>query len=237
MSKLNRITFTGLDDYTKIDELVKIEQDFPSLNIEWGILFSGAVKLRYPSVFTVDEATSLLKNCAAHLCGKEFDKWWTSYYHELITPLIAKYKPFKRIQLNFNAQKKPLAVDKLMSMMFLYSQEFIIQHNKANTWLCEQLQAALPNSDKWAILFDSSGGRGKMTRSWPVAFNDVRCAWAGGLGPDNLRDSLRHIDTASLGMDFGIDMEGNIRNDANYFNVNKVRQCCEIAEEFNQSGV
>jgi len=234
VSKLKRITFTGLDDYTNIDDLVKIENDFPHLNIEWGILFSAATRPRYPSAAKAKEATTKLKNCAAHLCGKVFDTWYNSYYEEFFLARERELEGFQRVQLNFNNQHKPLMPLKLHSLMMMYDKEFILQYNKANKSLIDEMVSyKIPKN--WTILFDASGGRGTIVSSWPAAIDEIECSYAGGLGPDNLMAQLGLIKDAANGKAFGVDMESNIRTN-DRFDVVKIEQCCVVASLLSRKG-
>ena len=78
MLRLNRVTITGADDNTDIDQLLSLHNDFPF--IEYAILFSPKRQgtARYPSLDWVSKFTSAVSNSfswehrpnfAAHLCG------------------------------------------------------------------------------------------------------------------------------------------------------------------------
>ncbi len=222
---LKRITFTGLDDNTSVDALVQLEKDYADINIEWGILFGGTYKNRYPTWDKVNEALSKLKNCSAHLCGAQFRE---VYENPIV--VVAMYKRFGRLQLNFNTAKSPLDPLKLNKLFeFNPSKEFVLQYNKSNKQIVLQ-QFAL-KAENFNILFDASGGRGKVVKEWPKPICKF-CSYSGGLGPDNLASQLSLIQEAVGNDDFGIDMESNVRTDNN-FDTGKIEECLKIVRKFN----
>ena len=218
---LTRVTFTGLDDNTNIDDLLALEKEFAHINIEWGILFSAKRGTdRYPSPYKVNEALSKLKNCSAHLCGAVFDNFYNN-------PFGYNYGRFKRIQLNFNTRN--ISALRLSTIFKMYPEkEFILQYNKSNKDVIEYLTKY--KNTNWTVLFDSSGGHGVSVQEWPKPLEYVACSYAGGLGPHNLGVELPRICDITGELPFGIDMEGQIRTD-NKFDVHKVKQVLEIVSE------
>jgi hypothetical protein len=55
-------------------------------------------------------------------------------------------------------------------------------------------------------LFDTSGGAGVLPQEWPVPAKDFWCGYAGGLGPFNVIEQVRKIETVCA-KPFWIDME------------------------------
>ena len=84
-----------------------------------------------------------------------------------------------------------------------------------------------------SVLFDSSGGKGREPEQWPAAQNDIRCGYAGGLGPDNLRRHLGLLDGTAGNPSIWVDMESGVRSeDVQALDLDKVKRCLEIAAPF-----
>ncbi len=91
------------------------------------------------------------------------------------------------------------------------------------------------NGCKTAVLIDDSRGTGRTRRDWPQTDDDILCGFAGGIGPDNIRQTLDEILDRQLGKPFWIDMESKIRGDDGGFSVEKATRCLEIADDWMRS--
>lgn len=222
---IKRITFTGLDDQTNIEDLVKLEKLYYNINIEWGILFSNQCRNRYPQQYKVAEALGKLKNYCAHLCGGKFTE---VYNNPSVVSQI--YYLFPRIQLNFNCNTKYIELKNIIQLLSINpTKEFILQYNKSNQKLIEEL---LEHDVKnWSILFDSSGGRGKIVTRWPKPLSGVECSYSGGLGPDTLDCAISNIYDIVGHWNFGVDMESNIRTN-DLLDIDKVHKCLAIVSRW-----
>lgn len=83
--------------------------------------------------------------------------------------------------------------------------QFIIQYNDAN-------KGCVSRFDTNNILFDGSGGLGKVPEQWLSPLDGKLCGYAGGLGQDNLYQELQSINQSAKGNNVWIDMESNLRN-------------------------
>ena len=72
-----------------------------------------------------------------------------------------------------------------------------------------------------------------MPREWPAAEPDLRCGYAGGLGPVTLADQLARLHDLVKGETVWIDMEKRVRSDDNVtLDLARVRRCLEIAAPY-----
>ena len=85
------------------------------------------------------------------------------------------------------------------------------------------------------MLFDSSGGRGIRRAQWPTPLSGVRCGYAGGLGPENLRLEMPRI-AAVAGPDYWVDMENSLRDADDHFSVDKARLALNAILAFEAAG-
>ena len=249
---LRTITFTGADNSIRPQDLYDVSgtEEF----IEWAILLSEK-KIgtpRYPDAKwqndmydAYDEVTAF----AIHLCG--------SYTHNLIygtgsewqfLPKIISIAP--RIQLNFYHDGEKIINEGALLSNFqnLGFREFIFPYSINNLSLVNKLMA---NGVHCSILFDGSGGRGLLPNQWPLVVEGISCGWAGGLGPNNLKEQLEVIAPQSLGNRGWVDMESSLRgtknniyygdslvtntgvpNERDIFDLNKVSTCVEIFKDF-----
>lgn len=113
-----------------------------------------------------------------------------------------------RVQLNFNQTEKPVDLNLLKVILNRYPEmQVITQHNEENASLWE----ALTGHPNHAVLFDASGGRGILEKQWPTPLPGVACGYAGGLGPNNIRQELSKISTNIQDGNFWVDMESSLR--------------------------
>ena len=233
MNNLKYCTLTGADNSINPKDLLVLSQKYPF--VEWGILYSEA-KMgtgRYPSYEWIQALIDLLRleenkdaNFALHICGKAVKDWIN--YEDRIEE-IAQH--FKRIQLNF-ISKNINTIDLSCAVVDAHDQTIITQHNKSNLNLYKELG----HIDNYAILFDTSGGRGiDDNNQWTEPLPDVLCGYAGGLGPDNVASQLQVINQLVKGRYFYIDMEGKLRNDKDQFDLSKCEEVLKIVDQFIKS--
>lgn len=195
-----KITFTGIDSFTNLDQLSK--------KIEYGILFSVTNNTnRYPSFEEIAYMSSFLKNrnfeLALHVCGNPARKM-------LLEEQIHFIDNFKRIQVNGTI--KP---EICLSIAEIYpSHEIIFQYNFLNKHLLDELR----NLDNVSFLVDNSGGKGISPSFWENPDNTIKFGYAGGLGLDNILTELEKIKFIARD-DFWIDMEGKLRDENDKFDV------------------
>lgn len=209
------ITFTGADEWTDIGRMRALSEAYP---IEWGILFSPkrqGVDHRYPPMTFVRK---LIKHApwqrlSAHLCGDHTLHVIDGHALPVELDEMLLYH-FGRAQLN----GAPLHTEK-----------------KISTWAkCRNLVPIMQCADGWPEsrlvewLFDKSGGRGRAPASWPAhqPTANRRLGFAGGLDPDNVAQHVEAI-AGSRVLSYWIDMESGVRDDNNYFSLDKCQAVCE----------
>ncbi len=235
---IDRVTITGADDSIGPADLLLLSKEFPF--VEWGILFGSqpGARPRFPS----DEWTAQLARLAkkenlqlsAHLCGRWVRDWvlhanpsWRAREHS---------DAFQRIQLNFHGQYHKAAMGFIATLRRSKdaNQEFIFQHDGVNDGLISTFTSGA--SIRAFVLHDVSGGAGVLPESWPAPIG-AYCGYAGGLGPDNLKEQIELILAITGDTRIWIDMETRVRSeDDARFELDKVRKCLVIAEAFVAAG-
>lgn len=200
------LTLTGADEKTDISELSEL-----SLKSEIAILYSATNKdNRYPRREWIKEALPELTRCAIHICEK-------SAREQLIKKELDDILFYvQRIQVNGT-----VSFEELVSICLLYSSyEIITQYNPENEIL------NYTKFDNHSILIDGSGGRGISPETWSAPDVDKPIGFAGGLGPDNLKEEMVKIKQVSK-WGAWVDMESKLRVD-DWFSVDKAWEVCRI---------
>lgn len=209
--QLSHCTLTGVDESTDLSRLAGLSSEFPFA--EWGFLYSPTRQGqpgRYPSVSTILRAFRELPahvRLALHVCGQGVPDLLGS--EPTVTDLVrAVGARGGRIQLNFNQQRDRLDLVRMGEWLALRDGLTVItQHNAAN----DVVHQAFLAHGNHAVLFDASGGQGLSPERWPAPLPGTSCGYAGGMGPDNLRQELGRIAAAAAGHVTWIDMEGKLR--------------------------
>lgn len=222
-------TLTGVDGSTPYETLCELASEFPF--VEFCFLYSPSrqgVDGRYPSVVTLQRMLEKLPphiRVALHVCGQGVSDFLVgeSVARELGEMVKSRSG---RVQLNFNYSRGQIDIGELNAFIERFEAPVIIQHNHNNAECVTALTAA-----NRSVLFDESGGRGKSPDQWPHPLPGAYCGYAGGLGPDNLRQQLPKIQDAAGGLPYWIDMESSLRNEQDWFDAAKARQCLEIVRD------
>ncbi len=223
--ELTHITFTGVDEWTNIDELVDIQRRYPK--VEFGVLVSRKWQEnndRYMSPEQVKELQGHGLRLSAHFCGslarEVFNMGGFSEIHGAYDGM------FDRVQLNV-ATYTDVAPTCIMPGPL---KEVIIQQG-SNLSIFEQCHIA--SGDHVSVLLDKSGGQGIDTPiEVPLYAQKVHVGFAGGIGPDNVIDKLKQITSSPNIGKFWIDMESSVRT-YDTFDVCKVDEVCQkVYEEF-----
>ena len=225
---LELVTFTGVDAHTDLMELAKVASEYP--RAEFAVL-AGSQTGRDNPIFPPMETIRALRNLdgvntALHLCGKyarmaaggHFPSW----------PARVKAQGFGRVQVNLHEDvENPTRVRVAASSVRRFAQEaetgsIILQHRA--DW--DEVPVDHP---KIEYLFDLSEGRGEEGfEHWPDPPEGRRVGYAGGLGPHNITRALefaaRHPDAR-----IWFDMEHNVRDQNHRFDLEKVREVCQLA--------
>jgi len=223
---------------------------------------SFAGRARFPSVKWVKrlfEAVEAAKmgtgfgpkyQFSCHLCGEWVRDIFSGNQSEpllqrewpwLLPTCYANYDPglFQRVQFNFHAQKGHSCPPDA-SRLSLGLKQAIFQIDGANDFLFEWAVNAGANA---VPLFDMSGGAGIVPNEWPVdepypyrlatsARRPEYFGYAGGLGPDNLKEECTRIFKAAGSRRIWIDMETKIRSrDDHVFDLDKCIKVLSIAKE------
>lgn len=254
---IDRVTITGADDSIDANDLIPLTKEFPF--VEWGILaslnntVSNGGTTRYPSPRWISDIQGLaeighLPNLALHINGK----WVRSLLQGEITFSIDLLHCFRRVQLNFHAERSACVPREFAACLKSLNKPFIFQLDgeRGNTHLDAANSEEVPRLHG---LFDVSGGAGVLPAEWPKPiYLDVQPGengqgverwayhgYAGGLGPDNLADQIPLILAASAGTQdtsegmIWIDMETHVRSNGDrQFDLAKVRRCLEIASPY-----
>jgi len=205
------VTITGADDRTSVREMVGLSIAHPFL--EWGVLVSRTREgqPRFPSApwrMALARAKQQFTDVrvSVHVCGEWAQQ---AVRGELTLRAFGRtYEMADRVQLNTNEP-----VTRAGCAMLSEAQRRIIVQVRE----LESLEAAfmLGAGVDAATLFDASGGRGITPARWPhpmrVAGADVPAGYAGGIGPDNIQDAVRHASAASDGRPYWLDMETGVR--------------------------
>ena len=231
--QLRYVTITGADDNVKYDQLWSLHKEFPF--VEWAILFSQSKSGvdRYPSWDWVVGLLNFMQdgyalNLSAHLCGK----WVSDVLDGNFTFFnMEQIGCFRRVQLNLGADRLKGA---LKNTAFLNA----IRNVKKPVLLGGNYRGIKLDPDFFMDyglfpLFDASGGHGVLAQEWPVTFpiESLMCGYAGGLGPENLKEQLDKICQVAAGSDVWVDMESKVRT-GEKLDFNKVRRVLEIAKSW-----
>jgi phosphoribosylanthranilate isomerase len=157
---------------------------------------------RMPSKNTIKKLLKEDMNFSLHLCGKDAKSFKEGSFK---VP-----KEFKRIQVNGKIKD----LKDLEEKSLLINKKIIIQQKDWN------------NETKLMQLFDTSGGRGLRSKTFPL-HPGYFVGYSGGIGPDNVLEILKEINSSGK---YWIDMETNIRTN-DRFDLDKVELVCKLVYE------
>jgi hypothetical protein len=221
MIKPKFITFTGIDARTDVERVEYLSMTYP---VEWGILFSernqGKVN-RYPALTDLIHlmGSPILNkglNLSAHICGR-YSRTIMEQGADIPIEFFLR-AGFARTQINVADGETMVHGDIRPERAADFAKA--IRADKAIV----QCRGNFPDDPRVDWLFDVSGGAGIQPKSWDAhaLTSSAFCGYAGGIGPDNVVDILERISwTHPEGKPFWIDMEGNIRNDADWLDLDK----------------
>lgn len=222
---LDRLTITGPDDNTNIDRLLQLSEQFPFL--EWAILYSPTREgsNRYPSQAWRTNFEDACKGTrvqrAMHLCGNAVKTF------VLHGPEATPRSNYQRVQLNFSALSKNWTPVMLEQMVLQCEraekgdgapQQIIIQANRSNK---EVLPLFDRLGNKIHVLYDSSGGNGKVIDTFEGPILGKYCGYAGGITPDNALALYQRI-TCVNDHSFWMDLETGVRTKNDQWDQHKV---------------
>lgn len=209
LERIERITLTGADERTSLDQLWLLATTFPA--VEVGLLYTESPegRNRYPSLHWLSCAAARLSGrVAIHVCGRAArERFAKGDLDDLV-----QHAP--RVQVNGHVEQSELV------QLAGRAGTLITQHNEANAALIEC------EVNNHSILIDNSGGRGISPAVWPRLVTAKPVGRAGGLGPHNLEAEMQdfELEVAPGGW---IDMEGKLRTD-DWFDLKKAWECASI---------
>ena len=246
MTKLTGITFTGVDEYTDLDRLQKIQEKYPYA--EFGVLLSANWKEngnRYLNPERYRDLSGRNLNLSLHLCGRvarsAYSGDWIHLTDLLIQNRALKYrvaKLFNRCQLNVAASQDLEFNSSDTTECPLHFNEIIIQQKSADN--CPLFDKAVKKNDiltyanTIALLCDASGGRGVESDFVPYDnhYNDYHVGYAGGFGETNILRKLEEITACEKVDDFWVDMESSLRNSDDKFDLDAVERILRMTEPY-----
>lgn len=232
---IKHISFAGIDKKTNINELFKIQKEFPL--VEFGFLSSKNWRdngNRYPDPVMLKSLKGL--NLSLHLCGEfarsPFKEGWKQ-----IEEFFGKdLGVFQRIQLNvigFDSKKEYVLPHLADIPETIIQQRSILEMPIYENYLKSEYDESIHTTT--SILFDISGGRGKYEKDFDVVEVDrlVKHGFAGGLSPDNCVEAVQHIEeNLSNDIAYWVDMESGVRDERDWFSVEKCRKVCEKVYDY-----
>lgn len=221
---LYRVTVTGADDRTSIDQLLEINRRFPF--VEWGILASPRKtgQPRYPtSAFIGQLLGAGPLHLSLHLCGGYVMAARRGDY-DAMAEASAIWPVARRVQLNLGWRFWALAdnterdaVQRIAWAPSTGGRQVILQAPRDVSLFVDGGRGF---GGGLTALYDRSGGRGRSPGQW-LAVCAEHCGFAGGLGPDNIERELPRIREAAGSRKFWIDAESGVRTD-DRFDLQKV---------------
>lgn len=214
---LKRVTFTGIDNKTKIEDLMLLKTTYPF--IEFGILVSTKLSNkntnnRYPHLTLLKRLKVQGLNLSCHVCGSAARKIVLENDWSEFEKLVGRdLDLFDRIQLNVSNLK-----NFHQDISFLTDKEFIIQQGK--DFSLYEYYKHLPNVVGFQ---DNSGGLGKYNGNWIET--DCYFGYAGGININNVEEVISDL-LIFNNSDFWIDMESSVRSN-DWFDIQKCKEICE----------
>lgn len=213
---IKRVTFSGIDQWTKIKDVIEIYRKYPF--VEFAYLYTESRKAgnRYPQPVMLKAYKKAGVPMAVHICGKAAHEVmktgdWTPVYNA-----IGQYMDiFDRIQINI-----PKTNHFSRNVVFPEGKQIIMQIHQGT----EEMFECYRNRPFVQGFQDSSGGHGIACSEWMKPETDF-FGYAGGINPENV---VQVVDAISriCPTDFWIDMETGIRTN-DKFDVGKCEQVCK----------
>lgn len=143
-------------------------------------------------------------------------------------PTIWPY--FDHIQLNFHGMKTPVT-EGFYDELKKDTNGYIFQMDGVNEAIYHESQRR--NILNLKPLFDLSAGRGIVPESWPKPVHPSFNGYAGGLGPDTIKEQLKRLEeTVGDGL-IWIDMETRVRSeDDQQFDLDKCRRVLDVVRDY-----
>lgn len=255
MNSLEILTFTGVDGRTDPGALADIARQYPL--VEFGILIGTHTDMKDRGIFPSLPIIDRFKNAAAkhsfdaalHLCGQHtrvimggFDEEDPLIMHSamVVPPAITMQSlcdGFERVQVNLHGDHWDSRHIDVNAQRITAFAEWVTRDTSVKTVILQHRGSWLDVPvvhPRIEYLWDTSEGRGEDSiAKWPgppITSNlaDLRWGFAGGLGPHNM-DQAMAFAKAYPHRRVWMDMEGKVRTDDGWFDLEKVRKVCAIA--------
>ena len=231
---LKKVTVTGADDTTDIEEMVTIQKEYPF--VEWAILVSAGRKSpRFPSMDWIKALSGKGLKLSLHLCGRYVNEILAGDMSFIAFHLSEVWNMFDRVQINTHGISHEADLPGMVILMNNFSgKEFIFQFDNQNSATVDYARAA---GVKCSALFDLSHGDGILPSEWPKPIANIPCGYAGGLSPENVTSQLDNIKSLIGSEKIWIDAETHLRTYADHkdiFDLNKVRSFLSASKPYVQ---
>lgn len=227
-----RLSITGADNNTKINELTQLSEKHYGLELALLYFPEKENQNRNPGQTFRDEFFNQIKkeNTALHLCGKKV-------FEEILSPYFTSTNVFKelqkasRLQLNINARFdlfSKLEIHTIYEKLLNEGFELILQyHTRSEHWILDFIEKR--NNEKINILLDSSLGKGVYCENFvippPLMGYNYPLGFAGGLNENNIAHAHEQIKKLNL-KSYWLDLESGVRT-KNEFDMSKATALCE----------
>jgi hypothetical protein len=260
--RLRRVTLSGVDQTIRVSDLIELSRDYPF--VEWGILASSSnygfhiagddnngktsYSTKYPSTEWIAKSIMELKaanaNVSLHWCGIT-PNYVMRGDANLHTPAP---KILSRLQLNGVISDRPVSDENRTAYLRLAT----INPTNVPTifqckrhWECRVASQIISFQQERSIilpviqlLFDESGGRGRLPDVWPpvprisLERDDAWWGYSGGLNAQNIDQEILRIqeavDSVNPNASIWVDMESGLRSsdpeDHNVFDLGRAER-------------
>ena len=243
--RLKTITVSGPNEFTDVEELVKLAGRYRRAEI--GVQVSGKkasfATARYwwlMALYMYCIKEKKIVPIALHINSDWVEEFCQGDVAQELINLLAFCNidgtPFvRRVQLNFKiGREKTPDMEKLLATMKRYpKQRFILSYNPENA---EFIQAMYQTGTLFDLLYDSSHGEGIIPETYekPV-FKNVVQGYSGGLSAENVEEQLWKISKAvPIGREFSIDAEGKLKGEDGHISLAKAEEYLKKASKWDE---
>ena len=228
---LKKITFTGIDKNTDIEQLYKLARDYPK--VEFGFLsfldYKNTKKNQCNDPAILKKYRNKGLSLSLHVCGSLNDHLMKTGDWSEIKQFMGVYFPlFDRVQLNISHRFKKREDGKWKITVPEGISEVIIQQRRTDAmpiyqWYLDEQDEV---DGKITILLDDSSGWGRFTGT-PKTLALPYVGYAGGLNPGNVLEMVSSLEADPNVQNYWIDMQSGVRTEDDWFSVELCQKVCE----------
>lgn len=216
---IHRVSCAGPDDQNDPDAVAALAAAHPEIEIGIQLSQKNVGTREYPSLAWIQRyaAATTTGRSSLHVNGAWSRACAAGQMPEVVRAMLDWAAPgglrvFQRIQWNFHAQDDRIDVEALKRAIWEMSglddaPRVILQVHAANQPLIDRIVADRIDID---LLFDASLGRGVVRTEWPAAVPGYHCAYAGGIRPETLVETVAKI--PDTGACISIDAQRGLRD-------------------------